>query len=77
MDDMPKSDADGFRRVCDGRKYAFLGSNVFRKIESSSLSCHMISLPGSSYPETLTYIISKTSHYKGLINWRLVPHIVL
>jgi hypothetical protein len=36
-----------------------------------------VSLPGTSYPETLTYIISKTSHYKGLINWRWVPYIML
>jgi hypothetical protein len=67
---MPKSDADGFRRVCDERKYAFVGSNMFRKLESSWLFCDMVLLPGTSYPETLTYIISKTNHYKGLINWR-------
>ena len=68
--DMPKSIADGFRRVCDEGNYAFFGSKLFIKLESSWLSCHMVSLPGTSYPETLTYIISKTSHYKGLINWR-------
>jgi hypothetical protein len=77
MNDMPKSEADGFRRVCDERKYAYIGSNLFRRFESSWISCQMVSLPGSSYPETLTYIISKTSHYKGLINWRLVPYIML
>ena len=74
---MPKSEADGYRRVCDERKYAFVANEFFRNLKSVSLSCHMISLPGTSYLETLTYIISKTSHYKGLINWRLVPHIVL
>jgi len=67
---MPKTDADGFRRVCDKRKYAFVGSNLFIELESSSMSCQIVSLPGTSYPEELTYIISKTSHYKGLINWR-------
>jgi hypothetical protein len=70
MNDMPKSDPFGFKRVCDGRKYAFVGSNVLRKLESNWLSCDMVPLPGTSYPETLTYIISNTSHYKGLINWR-------
>jgi hypothetical protein len=70
MNEMPKSDADGYRRVCDERNYAYFGSNLFRKLEPSWLSCQMISLPGTSYPEALTYIISKTSHYKGLINWR-------
>jgi hypothetical protein len=70
MNDMPKSDVDGFRRVCGERKYAFVGSNAFRTLKTISLSCQMVALPGTSYPETLTYIISKTSHYKGLINWR-------
>jgi hypothetical protein len=36
-----------------------------------------VSLPGTSYPETLTYIISKTSRYRRLINWRWVQHINL
>ena len=70
MNDMPKSDAGGFRRVCGERKYAHIGANLFMTLESSSLSCQVVSLPGASYPEALTYIISKTSHYKGLINWR-------
>jgi hypothetical protein len=70
MNDMPKRDVDVFTRVCDERKYALMGSNLFRTLKTSSLSCQMVSLPGTSYPETLTYIISKTSHYKGLINWR-------
>jgi hypothetical protein len=70
MNDMLKSDADGYRRVCYERKYAFVGANWFRKLKSSSLSCQMVSLPGTSYSEALTYIISKTYNYKGLINWR-------
>ena len=77
MNEMPKSEADGFKRVCDERKYAHIGANLFITLESNSLSCQMVSIPGTSYPEALTYIISKTSHYKGLINWRLVPYIVL
>ena len=74
---MPKSDAAGFRRVCDERKYAHIGTNMFTNLESISLSCQMVSLPGTSYPEILTYIISNTSHYKGLINWRWVPYTMI
>jgi hypothetical protein len=70
INDMPKSDADGFRRVCDERNYAFVGTDFYQRQISSLLSCQMVSLPGTSYPDTLTYIISKTSHYKRLINWR-------
>ena len=67
---MPKTDADGFRRVCGERKYAYFGADLFITLESNTLSCQVVSLPGTSYPEALTYIISKTSHYKSLINWR-------
>jgi len=70
MNDMPKSETDGNRRVCDERKYAFVATEFFRKLESTLLSCQMLSLPGTSYPERMSYIISKTSNYKGLINWR-------
>jgi hypothetical protein len=70
MNDMPKSDADGYRRVCGERKYAYIGSNLFVNLESSSLSCQIVPLPGTSYPEILSYITSKRSQYKGLINWR-------
>jgi hypothetical protein len=67
---MPKSEADGFRRVCDERKYAYVGSNMLRKLYTKWLPCDVVPLPGTSYPDTVTYIISKTSPYKGLINWR-------
>jgi hypothetical protein len=70
MTDMPTSDSDGFRRACDEHKYAYIGSDFFKNQISSSIPCHLVSLPGTSYPETLTYIISKTSHYRSLINWR-------
>ena len=70
LNDMPRSNVDGFRRVCDEQKYAYFTSDILRKLESSWLSCQVVSLPGTSYPETLTYLISNTSHYKELINWR-------
>jgi hypothetical protein len=70
MNEMPKSFMGGHRRVCDETKYAFVGTDFFRKLGSSSLSCDMVSLPGTSYPDQMSYIISKTSPYKGLINWR-------
>ena len=69
---MPKSAAVGHRRVCDGRMCAYIGSNLFRKVESSWISCQILSLPGTTHTETLTYLFSKTSRYKCLINWRWV-----
>jgi hypothetical protein len=70
LKDMPRTDVVGFSRVCNEHKYAFFSSEIFRKLESNSLSCRLDSLPGTSFPETLTYMISKSSPYKGLINWR-------
>jgi hypothetical protein len=70
VNDMPKSEREGYRRVCGERKYAFVVTEFFRKLESIQLSCEILPLPGTSYPGKMSYIISKTSHYKGLINWR-------
>jgi hypothetical protein len=72
--ELPISNSDGFRRACDEHKYAYIGDDFFKKLKSSTPSCQLMSLPGTSYPETETYIISKTSHYKRLISWRSVPH---
>jgi hypothetical protein len=68
--DLPRSSSEGFRRACDEHKYAYINTDIYRKLISSTLSCQLVSLPGTSYPETLTYIISKTSRYRRLINWR-------
>jgi len=70
MNDMPRSIVDGFRRVCDERKYAIFGTELYRKLLSSSLSCQMVSIPGTSYPDRMSFIISKTSNYKRLVNGR-------
>jgi hypothetical protein len=70
MNDMPKSGLEGLQRVCDEINYAFVGTEMYMRQISSPLSCQIVSLPGTSYPETVTYIMSKISHYKGLINWR-------
>jgi hypothetical protein len=42
MNDMPKSFADGLKRVCGGRKYAHIGANLFITLESNTLSCQVV-----------------------------------
>jgi hypothetical protein len=64
--DMPSSTGEGFKRACTRHRYAFITSHHFTKVKP----CHLVPLPGTSYPETLTYIINRNSPYKGLINWR-------
>ena len=71
-DDMPKSDLEGLKTACARHKYAYIGTNFLRLQLSSVLTCQLVPLPGTSYPETLTYIISLNNPYKGLINWRWV-----
>jgi hypothetical protein len=69
---MPKSDIEGLRSACARHKYAYIGTNFLRLQLSSGLTCKLVQLPGTSYPESLTYIISLNNPYKGLINWRWV-----
>jgi hypothetical protein len=70
--DMPKSDLDGLKAACSRHKYAYIGTNFLRLQLSSALTCQLVPLPETSYPETLTYIISQKNPYKRLINWRWV-----
>ena len=68
--DMPNSTLVGFRSVCAEHKYAFFGPNLLNTILSLSIPCKVIPLPGNSYMDPWAFILSKNSHYKGLINWR-------
>jgi hypothetical protein len=68
--DLPASYMDGFRRVCADHKYAFFGPNIMETEHSLSLSCQFVPLPETSYEVPWAFIISKSSSYKGLINWR-------
>jgi hypothetical protein len=64
--DLPRKNDEGFERVCTRHRYAFLTSHFFARI----MPCQLVTLPGTSYPETLTYIITKNNPYKSLMNWR-------
>jgi hypothetical protein len=68
--DMPVSDLDGFNRVCVDHKYAYIGRDTLAKYFSSELSCQLVQLPVTYYPDTIAFIISKNNPFKGLINWR-------
>jgi hypothetical protein len=66
--DMPLTDLDGLRRVCDDHNYAYIGTLDIH--DSQKLSCQVMPLPETSYTVTGAYIISKNNPYRGLINWR-------
>jgi hypothetical protein len=68
--DLPISHADGFRRVCAEHKYAYFGATVLVKYFQWNLSCRLVPIPKTSYPEPVAFIIPKNSPYKRLINWR-------
>ncbi|XP_021923388.1 probable glutamate receptor [Zootermopsis nevadensis] len=69
--DIPRDDSEGFKKVCTLHKYAYAGSYFVSQQYKGATLCQMTTLPGTSYPEPLTYIISKKSPYKYLINWKL------
>jgi hypothetical protein len=69
MNDLPVSDLEGFRRVCDDHKYAYFGPNILNT-KYLSLPCQLVSLSEPNYREAGAFIISKNSPYKDLINWR-------
>jgi hypothetical protein len=64
--DLPSKTEEGLQRVCTGHRYAFISSYHFTR----TTPCQLVTLPGTSYPETLTYIITKNNPYKSLINWK-------
>ncbi|KAJ9595864.1 hypothetical protein L9F63_012945, partial [Diploptera punctata] len=69
INDMPATNYDGIKRVCDTEKYTFLGSNLVGKIMAANYSCQLLTLPDVSYPEILSCAISKNNPYKKVLNW--------
>jgi hypothetical protein len=68
--DMPISDLEGFKAACIRHKYAYVGSFFVSQQHKGAMLCQLVTLPGTSYAEPLTFIISKNSPYKSLINWK-------
>jgi hypothetical protein len=69
--ELPTTEFEGFTKVCDIRhKYAFMAPVSSGQYFERILSYHITALPYTSYPEWLTYIISKNSPYTKLINWK-------
>jgi hypothetical protein len=67
--DMPSSIIEGFKEACTRQKYAYVDSFLSQQSKRAIL-CQLVTLPGTSYPEPLTFIVSKNSPYKSLINWK-------
>jgi hypothetical protein len=61
---------DGLRRVCDNQKYACIDTKSWVKQNARSLSCQLVPIPDAFNRESLAFIITKNSPYRGLINWR-------
>jgi hypothetical protein len=68
--DLPVSELDGFRRVCADHKYAYIAPKFVAEYVSWLESCQLVTLPETSYPVSVAFIISKICPYKGVINWR-------
>jgi hypothetical protein len=68
--DMPSSITEGFKAACTRHKYAFMVSLFISQQSKRAILCQLVTLPGTSYPDPLTFVISKNSPYKRLINWK-------
>jgi hypothetical protein len=69
--DLPSTHSVGLRRVCADHKYAYIGPKSILKLNISLLvPCKLFPLPETPYRQTWSFMISKNSPYKGLINWR-------
>ena len=68
--ELPASEFEGFGKACTDHKYAYFGTNFLKTKIPFFIPCKVIPLPGISYKDPWAFIISKNSHYKGLINWR-------
>ena len=68
--DLPATNVEGFRRVCADHNYAYFDRDVLNTNVSLSVPCKLIQIPGDLYRIQWGFIISKSSPYKGLINWR-------
>ena len=68
--DLPDTPLNGLRRVCADQKFAFITFYIPDTQLARELSCQVMPLPDKIYSNTLAFLISKDSPYKGLINWR-------
>jgi hypothetical protein len=68
--DLPATEDEAIRKICNEHKYAFFGKNILKKNISSSTPCEVLKLPGYSYKDPVAFTTSKNCRYKSLINWR-------
>jgi hypothetical protein len=70
LDDLPSTNSEGLRRVCDEHKYAFLGYEESDINFVLRVPCHLVPLPDTFYIDRVAFITPKISPYKWLIDWR-------
>jgi hypothetical protein len=65
-DDLPDSNLEGFRRVCNRHKYTFLSSHRYLNRYAGEISCKLATIPGAFIPETNAMALVKGSPYLGV-----------
>jgi hypothetical protein len=63
----PKTDADGFQRVCD-EKYAYMAPTEYVVPVIEAANCDVVPLAKQYFQASLAFALSNDSEYKNLIN---------
>ena len=62
-----KNYEEGLDRACSS-KYAFMGTYLLQR--RNMRECDLIYLPDESFPSSMSFVLTKHSPYKGIINSR-------
>jgi hypothetical protein len=66
LDDLPDSNVEGFRRVCNRHKYTFLTSPKYAQLYAEEIPCQLTVVPNAFIPETHAMALVKGSPYLDL-----------
>jgi hypothetical protein len=65
---------EGIKRLCSDPKLVFFSSTYVVKYAemNKQIDCRIMSLPQSSFADTLCFIVRKGSPYRDILNYKLV-----
>ena len=67
-DHFPKSDIEGFSRLCMKDKYSYISSDIIVHKLTKQLLCEVVGVPEAYYLNSLSIVSKKEFSYKELFN---------
>ena len=69
--DMPGTVREGLRRLCTESKQALMANAfIMASVHYREHRCHVINLPRTAIPGSMTFAISKENPYRKLFNYK-------